>query len=180
MTNLKGTNTEKNLLHAFTSESLARNRYTYYAMQARKDGFEQIAAIFEETEANEREHSKLWFKLLYGDEMPSTAENLKAAAAAEHDIWTDMYKRMAEEARKEGFDDIAILFESVGTIEKEHEDRYLKLLKNIENGTVYSRSEKTVWICRNCGHLVDSKSAPLKCPVCTYSQAYFEPLLINY
>jgi rubrerythrin len=180
MANLKGTKTEKNLEEAFAGESQARNKYTYFASKARKDGYEQIAAIFEETAGNEKEHAKLWFKQLCGGEIPSTAENLKAAASGEHGEWTEMYKRMADEARAEGFNDIAFLFEAVGKIEKEHEDRYLKLLKNVESSAVFSKKEKSVWICRNCGHIVDRESAPQKCPVCVHPQAYFELRLINY
>ena len=180
MANLKGTKTEKNLMEAFAGESQARNKYTYFASRAKKDGYEQIAAIFEETAGNEKEHAKLWFKLLCGGEIPSTAENLKAAAAGEHEEWTAMYKRMADEAKGEGFNDIAVLFELVGKIEKEHEERYLKLLKNIESGAVFAKKEKSVWICRNCGHIVDSETAPQKCPVCAHPQAYFELRLINY
>ena len=180
MANLKGTKTEKNLMEAFAGESQARNKYTYFASRARKDGYEQIAAIYEETAGNEKEHAKLWFKLLCGGEIPSTAENLKAAAAGEHGEWTEMYKRMADDARAEGFNDIAYLFEAVGKIEKEHEDRYLKLLKNVEDGAVFAKKQKSVWICRNCGHIVDSESAPQKCPVCLHPQAYFELRIINY
>jgi len=180
MANLKGTKTEKNLMEAFAGESQARNKYTYYAAKAKKEGYEQIAAIFEETAGNEKEHAKIWFKLLCGGEVPSTAENLKAAATGENGEWTDMYKRMAEDAREEGFDDIAFLFESVGKIEKEHEERYLKLLENVGNGTVFAKKEKTVWICRNCGHIVDAGSAPKMCPVCKHPQAYFELRIINY
>ena len=180
MANLKGTKTEKNLMEAFAGESQARNKYTYFASKARKDGYEQIASVFEQTAGNEKEHAKIWFKLLCGGDIPSTTENLKAAAADENSEWTDMYKRMATEARNEGFNDIALLFESVGAIEKEHEKRYLKLLKNINDGTVFARKEKSVWICRNCGHIVDSASAPEKCPVCAHPQAYFELRVINY
>jgi rubrerythrin len=180
MTNLKGTKTEKNLMEAFAGESQARNKYTYFASKARKDGYEQIAAIFEETAGNEKEHAKIWFKLLCGGEIPSTIENLTAAAAGEHGEWTDMYKRMAAEARAEGFNDIAILFESVGNIEKEHEERYLKLLKNIKDNTVFTKKEKTVWICRNCGYILDNERAPQKCTVCAHPQAYFELRIINY
>ena len=180
MANLKGTKTEKNLMEAFAGESQARNKYTYFASKAKKDGYEQIAAIFEETAGNEKEHAKIWFKLLCGGEIPATTENLKAAADGEHDEWTAMYKRMADEAREEGFNDIAFLFEKVGLIEKEHEERYRKLLKNVEDGTVFAKTEKTVWICRNCGHLVDSESAPQKCPVCAHPQAYFELRVIHY
>jgi rubrerythrin len=177
---LKGTKTEKNLLEAFAGESMARNKYTYYAGKAKKDGYEQVAAFFTETADNEKEHAKIWFKLLCGGAIPTTSENLKAAAAGEHGEWTEMYKRMAAEAREEGFNDIAALFEQVGDIEKEHEERYLKLLKNIEESAVFAKKEKHVWICRNCGHIVDDKSAPQKCSVCDHSQAFFELRAVNY
>ena len=180
MANLKGTKTEKNLMAAFAGESQARNKYTYFASKAKKEGYEQIASLFTETAENEKEHAKIWFKLLCGGDIDTTSENLKAAAAGEHYEWTDMYKHMAEEAREEGFNDIAFLFESVAKIEKEHEGRYLKLLSNIEDNTVFSKKEKTVWICRNCGYIVDSESAPEICPVCTHPKAYFELRLINY
>ena len=180
MANLKGTKTEKNLMEAFAGESQARNKYTYFASKAKKEGYEQIAAFFEETALNEKEHAKLWFKLLCGGDVPSTVENLKAAAAGENGEWTDMYKRMAEEAKAEGFDDIAFLFENVGKIEKAHEERYLALLKNIEDGTVFKKNVKSVWICRNCGYLADFESAPPKCPVCDHPQAYFELKAVNY
>jgi rubrerythrin len=180
MLNLKGTKTEKNLMDAFAGESQARNKYTYFASKARKEGYEQIAAFFEESADNEKEHAKIWFKLLCGGDIPTTADNLKAAAAGENCEWTDMYKRMASEAKAEGFNDIACLFESVGRIEKEHEARYLKLLKNVNDGTVFNKKEKSVWICRNCGHVVDSENAPEKCPVCAHPQAYFELRVINY
>ena len=180
MANLKGTKTEKNLMEAFAGESQARNKYTYYGSKAKKDGYEQIAAFFEETAGNEKEHAKIWFKLLCGGEVPSTADNLMAAAAGEHEEWTGMYKRMATEAREEGFTDIAALFESVGRIEKEHEERYLRLLKNVKDGTVFAKKEKSVWICRNCGHIADSENAPTKCPVCAHPQSYFELRIINY
>jgi rubrerythrin len=180
MANLKGTKTEKNLMEAFAGESQARNKYTYFASKAKKEGYEQIAAFFEETAGNEKEHAKIWFKLLCGGDVPTTAENLKAAAAGENEEWTQMYKRMADEARAEGFADIALLFEKVGNIEKEHEERYLKLLKNIENGTVFTKKEKSVWICRNCGHIVDSQEAPHECPVCDHPQAYFELRAVNF
>jgi rubrerythrin len=180
MANLKGTKTEKNLMEAFAGESQARNKYTYFASKARKEGYEQIAALFEETAGNEKEHAKIWFKLLCGGDIPATPENLKAAAEGEHGEWTEMYKRMAADAREEGFNDIAFLFEAVGKIEKEHEDRYLKLLKNIEDGTVYAKKEKSVWICRNCGHIVDNENAPQKCPVCVHPQSYFELRAVNY
>jgi len=180
MANLQGTKTEKNLMEAFAGESQARNKYNYFASKAKKDGYEQIAAIFEETAANEKEHAKIWFKLLCGGAIPTTVENLQAAANGENGEWTDMYKRMAAEAREEGFGDIAALFESVGAIEKEHEERYLMLLKNIEDGTVFAKKEKSVWICRNCGHIAGSEIAPEQCPVCAHPQAYFELRATNY
>jgi len=180
MANLKGTKTEKNLMEAFAGESQARNKYTYFASKAKKEGFEQIAAIFAETAGNEKEHAELWFKALCGGAIPTTAENLKAAAEGENGEWTEMYKRMAADARAEGFNDTAFLFESVAAIEKTHEERYLKLLQNVEDGTVFAKKEKTVWICRNCGHIVDSESAPQVCPVCAHPQAYFELRVINY
>jgi len=180
MADLKGTRTEANLMAAFAGESQARNKYTYYASKAKKDGYEQIAAFFEETAYNEMEHAKMWFKLLHGGKIPDTIPNLKDAAAGENFEWTDMYKKMAAEAREEGFDKIAQLFDGVAKIEKEHEERYLKLLENIETGKVFSRTEKNVWICRNCGHLADSANAPKQCPVCDHSQAYFELRVINY
>ena len=178
MSNLKGTKTEKNLMEAFAGESMARNKYTYFASKAKKDGYEQISALFLETANNEKEHAKIWFKLLSG--IGTTEENLKAAAAGENEEWTDMYARMAREAREEGFDQIADLFEGVAAIEKEHEERYLKLLENVEKEEVFKKNTKTVWICRNCGHIVDSESAPEKCPVCAHPQAYFELRVINY
>ena len=180
MTNLKGTKTEQNLMEAFAGESQARNKYTYFASRAKKEGYEQIAAFFEETAGNEKEHAKMWFKLLCGGAVPSTAENLRAAAAGENEEWTKMYKRMAADARAEGFNDIAFLFEAVGAIEKKHEERYLALLKNVEDGSVFIKKEKAVWICRNCGHIADSKSAPEECPVCAHPRAYFELRVINY
>ena len=180
MANLSGTKTEKNLMEAFAGESQARNKYTYFASKAKKEGYEQIAAIFEETAGNEREHAKIWFKLLCGGDIPTTSENLKAAAAGEHEEWTQMYKRMADEAKEEGFNDISFLFSLVANIEKEHEERYLKLRENVENSTVFSKKEKSVWICRNCGQIIDNASAPNKCPVCAHPQAYFELRLINY
>ena len=180
MSNLKGTKTEKNLMEAFAGESQARNKYSYFASKAKKEGYEQIAALFEETAANEKEHAKIWFKLLCGGEIPTTAENLKAAAAGEHEEWTDMYKRMANDAREEGFNDIAFLFDSVASIEKEHEGRYLDLLKSVEDSTVFAKEEKSTWICRNCGFLADSKTAPKKCAVCAHPQAYFELRATNY
>ena len=180
MANLKGTKTEKNLMEAFAGESQARNKYTYFASKAKKDGYEQISAFFTETAGNEKEHAELWFKLLCGGAIPSTAENLKAAAAGENEEWTNMYKRMADDARDEGFNDIAFLFASVGAIEKEHEERYRALLKNVEDGTVFRKKEKSIWVCRNCGHILDSEKAPVKCPVCDHPQAYFELHVINY
>ncbi len=180
MPNLQGSKTEKNLMEAFAGESQARNKYTFYASKAKKEGYQQIGAIFEATAANEKEHAEIWYKLLCGGSIPSTKENLKDAAAGEHGEWTSMYKRMAEDAREEGFNEIAELFEGVLVIEKDHEERYLKLLKNLEDGSVFTKTEKTVWICRNCGHLHDSESAPQVCPVCAHPQAYFELRVINY
>jgi rubrerythrin len=180
MANLKGTKTEKNLMEAFAGESQARNKYTYFASKAKKEGYEQIAAFFEETAGNEKEHAKIWFKLLCGGEVPATTDNLKAAAAGENGEWTDMYKRMAAEAREEGFADIALLFDNVGKIEKEHEERYLALLKNIGDSAVFAKKEKVNWICRNCGFHADNASAPQKCPVCAHPQAYFELRADNY
>ena len=179
MNKYAGTKTEKNLMEAFAGESMARNKYTYFASKAKKDGYEQIAAIFQSTADNEKEHAKIWFKLLNGG-MGSTLDNLKAAAAGENDEWTEMYARMAKEAREEGFEDIAKLFDGVAAIEKEHEERYLALVSNIENGTVFKKDSKVVWICRNCGHIVDAIEAPKSCPVCAHPQAYFELRLINY
>ena len=177
---LQGSKTEKNLMDAFAGESQARNKYTYYASKAKKEGYEQIAAIFEETANNEKEHAKLWFKLLHDGDVPTTTENLKDAAAGENYEWTDMYDRMAKEAREEGFNNIAFLFESVGKIEKEHEERYKKLLENVENGLVFSRDGDKIWICRNCGHIVVGKEAPEVCPVCSHARAYFEIKAENY
>ena len=177
---LKGSKTEKNLMEAFAGESQARNKYTYFASKAKKEGYEQIAAIFQETADNEKEHAKLWFKLLNGGDIPSTEENLKAAAAGENFEWTDMYDRMAKEAKEEGFDKIAYLFEQVGKIEKEHEARYLKLLENVENGLVFSRDDERIWKCRNCGHIVIGKYAPEVCPVCNHPKAFFEIKAENY
>lgn len=180
MADLKGTKTEKNLMEAFAGESMARNKYTFFASKAKKEGYQQIAAIFEETAANEKEHAKMWFKLLNGGAIGSTAENLKAAAAGENDEWTDMYERMAEEADNEGFTDIARLFRSVGAIEKEHEARYLKLLENVQDGSVFKKREKVIWICRNCGHIHEGPEAPEVCPTCAHPQGYFELRVINY
>lgn len=177
---LKGSKTEKNLMEAFAGESQARNKYTYFASKARKDGYEQIAALFEETAGNEKEHAKLWFKLLNGGEISSTEENLKEAAAGEHFEWTDMYARMAKEAKEEGFDRIAYLFEAVGKIEKEHEERYLKLLENVKDGLVFSRDDERIWKCRNCGHIIVGKYAPEVCPVCGHPKSFFEIKAENY
>ena len=169
---LKGTKTEKNLWEAFAGESQARNKYTYFASAAKKEGFEQIAEIFELTAGNEKEHAKLWFKHLGG--IGTTAENLKAAASGEHEEWNEMYPRMAKEAREEGFEAIARQFEGVAAIEKEHEERYLRLLGNVENDGVFKKEEETVWICRNCGHVHVGKEAPAACPVCAHPRSYFE------
>lgn len=175
---LKGSKTEKNLLEAFAGESMARNKYTYFASVAKKAGYEQIAAIFLETAGNEMEHAKLWFKAL--DELGDTAENLKAAAAGEYGEWTDMYPRMAKEAREEGFDKIACLFDGVTAIEKEHEGRYKKLLANVEGETVFKKPQKVQWICRNCGHIHEGEKAPKVCPVCAHPLAHFEVRSTNY
>ena len=180
MKDLKGTRTEANLMAAFAGESQARNKYTYYASKAKKDGYEQIAALFLETANNEKEHAKIWFKLLHGGTIADTAENLKDAAAGENYEWTDMYATFAKEAKEEGFDHIAYLFEAVGKIEKEHEQRYLALLKNIEDGLVFSRDGDTIWQCSNCGHIVVGKKAPEICPVCAHPQAYFQIKAENY
>ena len=171
---LKGSKTEQNLMAAFAGESQARNKYTYYASKAKKDGYEQIAAIFEETANNEKEHAKMWFKELHGGSVPSTIENLKDAASGENYEWTEMYAEFAQTAKEEGFDHIAYLFEEVAKIEKEHEERYLKLLENVENGLVFSRDGEKIWKCRNCGHIVIGKEAPVECPVCSHPQSYFE------
>ncbi len=177
---LKGSKTEQNLIKAFAGESGARNKYTYFASKAKKEGYEQIAAIFEETANNEKEHAKMWFKLLNGGEIKSTKENLKAAAEGENFEWTDMYKEFAKTAKEEGFDDIAFLFEEVAKIEKHHEERYLKLLGNINDNLVFSKNEEVVWICRNCGHVYVGKDAPKVCPVCNHPQSYFEQKKENY
>ena len=177
---LKGSQTEKNLMAAFSGESEARNKYTYFASKARKEGYEQIAAIFEETALNEKEHAKIWFKLLNGGEIPSTLENLNAAAAGENFEWTDMYDGFAKTAREEGFDRIAYLFEAVGQIEKEHEARYKKLIENLQDGLVFSKDGDKIWKCRNCGHIVVGKEAPAVCPVCNHPQSYFEIKAENY
>lgn len=177
---LKGSKTEENLIKAFAGESGARNKYTYFASKAKKEGYEQIAAIFEETANNEKEHAKMWFKLLNGGEIKSTKENLKAAAEGENFEWTDMYKEFAKTAKEEGFNDIAFLFEEVAKIEKHHEERYLKLLGNINDNLVFSKNEEVVWICRNCGHVYVGKDAPKVCPVCNHPQSYFEQKKENY
>ncbi len=174
MKNLKGTKTEKNLMEAFAGESQARNKYTFYASKAKKDGFEQIASIFEETANNEKEHAKLWFKELHGGDVPSTLENLLDAAAGEHGEWTDMYVRMAKEAKEEGFDDIAFKFEKVGEIEKRHEERYQKLAELVREKKVFKKTEKRIWICRNCGHIYVGEQAPKVCPVCNHPESFFE------
>ena len=177
---LKGSKTEQNLMAAFAGESQARNKYTYYASVAKKEGYEQIASIFEETAGNEKEHAKMWFKLLHNGSVPSTIENLKDAAEGENYEWTDMYAEFAKTAKEEGFDHIAYLFESVGQIEKEHEERYRKLLSNIENEIVFNRPVENMWICRNCGHVHYGKEAPKVCPVCSHPQSYFEIKKENY
>ena len=178
--NLKGSKTEANLMAAFAGESQARNKYTYYASAAKKEGYNQIADIFEETAGNEKEHAKIWFKLLHDGSVPKTEENLKDAAAGEHYEWTDMYAEFAKVAKEEGFDHIAYLFEEVGKIEKEHEERYLKLLENVEGGLVFSRDGDMIWQCANCGHIVIGKKAPEVCPVCSHPQSYFQIKAENY
>ena len=177
---LKGSKTEANLMAAFAGESQAHTKYQYYASKAKKDGYEQIAAIFQETAANEKEHAKIWFKLLHDGAVPATTDNLKDAAAGENYEWTDMYAGFAQTAREEGFTKIAALFEMVGAIEKEHEERYRKMLGNIEEGIVFSRDGDQIWKCRNCGHIVVGKKAPEVCPVCEHPQAYFELKAENY
>ena len=176
----KDSRTYQNLLTAFAGESQARNKYTYFASKAKKDGYEQIAAIFEETANNEKEHAKMWFKDLNGGEVHGTVDNLKAAADGENYEWTDMYKEFAKVAEEEGFKAIAKKFEMVGEIEKHHEERYRKLLKNIEDEIVFSRDGESIWICRNCGHIVVGKKAPAVCPVCAHPQSYFELRSENY
>lgn len=177
---LKGSRTEKNLMKAFAGESEARNKYSYYASKARKDGYEQIAAIFEETANNEKEHAKLWFKQLHGGEVPDTLTNLHDAANGENYEWTTMYKEFAEVAKEEGFDEIARLFSAVAEIEKHHEERYLKLVGNIDNNIVFERGEERVWICRNCGHITVGNKAPEICPVCKHPQSFMELKADNY
>ena len=177
---LKGSKTEANLLAAFAGESQARNKYTYFASKARKDGYEQIAAIFEETANNEKEHAKLWFKELCGGEIPDTLNNLEEAANGEAYEWTDMYAEFAKTAKEEGFDRIAYLFEGVAKIEKEHEERYRKLIENIENGTVFEKDGEVYWICQTCGHIHKGKTPPKICPVCAHPQGYFQVRAENY
>ena len=203
MPELKGSKTEKNLMEAFAGESQARNKYTYFASKAKKEGYEQIAALFQETADNEKEHAKMWFKLLEGGEIKSTAENekehakiwfkllnggdigdtaanLKAAADGENYEWTDMYAEFAKTAKEEGFNHIAYLFEEVGKIEKEHEERYLKLLANVKDGKVFEAGEVKIWKCRNCGHIHVGEKAPELCPTCAHPKAYFELEAKNY
>lgn len=177
---LKGSNTEKNLQAAFAGESQARNKYTYYASKAKKDGYEQLASIFESTANNEKEHAKMWFKLLHGDEIPDTLTNLKDAADGEHYEWTDMYANFADEAEKEGFTEIAKLFRGVAEIEKYHESRYRKLYNNIVEEKVFKSNKEEAWECRNCAYISKSKVAPEICPVCKHPKAYFMKQEINY
>lgn len=177
---LKGSKTESNLWAAFAGESQARNKYTYYAAKAKKEGYVQIASLFEETANNEKEHAKIWFKLLHDGEIPDTMTNLEDAAAGENYEWTDMYENFAKTAKEEGFEKIAYLFEMVGKIEKEHEERYRKLLKNIKDGLVFSREGDTIWQCANCGHIVIGKKAPEVCPVCSHPKSYFQIRAENY
>ena len=177
---LKGSKTYENLLTAFAGESQARNKYTYFASKAKKEGYEQIAAIFQETADNEKEHAKMWFKLLNGGDIGDTAANLKAAADGENYEWTDMYAEFAKTAKEEGFTHIAYLFDEVAKIEKEHEERYLKLLENVKDGKVFEAGEVKIWKCRNCGHIVVGTKAPEVCPVCNHPKAYFEIKAENY
>ncbi len=179
-TKYTGTRTEKNLLEAFAGEAQARTKYDFYASKAKKDGFEQIAAIFAETAANEKEHAKLWYKELHGGAVEDTDVNLNAAAEGENYEWTDMYERFAADAREEGFDELAEKFEQVAAIEKTHEERYRKLLSNVNDKKVFSKDGDAIWVCRNCGHIVVGKSAPEVCPVCNHPQAYFEIRAENY
>ena len=180
MKDLKGTKTEKNLMEAFAGESMARNKYTFFASKAKKDGYVQISKIFEETAANEKEHAELWYKYLNGGKISGTEANLADAAAGENAEWTDMYARMAKEAEEEGFTEIAAAFALVGAIEKHHEERYRKLLKNIEDAVVFSREGDVIWQCSNCGHIVIGKKAPEICPVCDHPQSYFQIKAENY
>lgn len=180
MKDLKGTKTEKNLQEAFAGESMARNKYTFFASKAKKDGFVQISNIFLETAANEKEHAELWYKYLNGGKVSDTATNLEDAANGENFEWTNMYERMAKEAREEGFDEIADKFEGVAKIEKEHEERYRKLLDNVKKECVFSKDQDVIWQCSNCGHIVIGKKAPEECPVCNHAQAYFQVKAENY
>ena len=180
MAELKGSKTEQNLRNAFAGESQAHTKYLYYASKAEKEGYQQIGAIFRETALNEKEHAKIWFKLLHNDDMPATTVNLKDSADGEHGEWTDMYAGFAKTAKEEGFNQIAVLFEMVGAIEKEHEERYRKLLANIEKALVFARDAEQTWQCDNCGHIVKGKKAPDSCPVCKHPQAYFKILADNY
>ncbi|MBR1799572.1 MAG: rubrerythrin family protein [Bacteroidales bacterium] len=180
MKEIKGTKTEQNLKEAFAGESMARNKYTFYASKAKKDGYVQISNIFEETAKNEKEHAEIWYKYLHGGKVPTTTDNLLDAANGENDEWTDMYARMAREAREEGFDEIADKFEMVGAIEREHEQRFRKLLQNINDGVVFSRDGDMIWQCSNCGHIVIGKKAPEECPVCNHAQSYFQLKAENY
>jgi len=177
---LKGSQTEKNLMAAFAGESQARNKYTYYASKAKKDGYEQLAAIFEETANNEKEHAKIWFKELHGGSVPSTEENLLDAATGENYEWTEMYKEFAETAKEEGFDRLAKLFEMVGAIEKEHEERYRRLLQNIKDDRVFKKDGNKIWVCRNCGHVYEGTEALKVCPVCAHPQSFMEVQADNY
>ena len=180
MKELKGTKTEANLMAAFAGESQARNKYDYFASQAKKDGYEQIAAIFQETALNEKEHAKMWYKLLNGGSVSGTMDNLNEAADGENYEWTDMYLNFAKEAREEGFDEIAEKFEGVAKVEKEHEERYRRLIENIKGGLVFSRDGDRIWQCRNCGHIVIGKEAPEICPVCDHPRAYFQLKMENF
>ena len=180
MAELKGSKTEQNLMAAFAGESQAHTKYQYYAAKAEKEGFVQIGAFFRETALNEKEHAKIWFKFLHGNDVPNTKTNLKDAAAGENEEWTSMYAGFAKTAKEEGFNDIATLFEAVGKIEKEHEERYLKLLANIESGKVFARAQKTYWICRNCGYVMELEAAPDKCPACVHPKAYFQLWVEDY
>lgn len=177
---LKGSKTEQNLMKAFAGESQARNKYTYFASKAKKDGYEQIAALFEETANNEKEHAKMWYKELHDGAIPDTVSNLKEAADGENYEWTDMYEEFAKTAEEEGFKALALKFRQVGAIEKHHEERFRKLLKNINDEVVFSRDEEKIWICRNCGHVVVGKKAPGICPVCAHPQSFFEIKAENY
>lgn len=180
MGNLKGTKTEANLMAAFAGESQARNKYTYYASAAKKEGYNIISSYFEETANNEKEHAKIWFKLLHDGGIPDTAANLKDAAAGEHFEWTSMYAEFAQTAKEEGFENIAVLFNAVGKIEKEHEERYNKLAADLQGNIIFESETEVAWICNNCGHIHFGKKAPEKCPVCDHPKAYFSRRVINY